>query len=65
MRHCVNDSPAVYEHESKYLAPLLEHIADWLYANDDEIDGAWTNLHISSTQEDDGSPLFRAALYVH
>lgn len=63
MRHCSNDHPEVYEAEHKYMAPLLEEIANWLYDNHEE--GAWTNLTISPDQADDGSPIYRATLYVH
>lgn len=63
MRHCFNENVELYEAEASNLAVLLEGIADWLNDNTDEY--VWPNLHVSSTADDEGKPLFRAALYLH
>jgi hypothetical protein len=62
MRNCYNDVPEVYEADNEDFAALMRTVADKV----DELanEPSWINMTVVST-EDDGSPVYRATLYVH
>jgi len=63
MRHCVNETVAVYEHEGSNFADLMREVA-----SESELlswgEASWFNVHVASDMGEDG-PIYRATLYVH